>query len=123
MAIQLHLDEQKNRLYLTLTGLMTDAEMRVAADQTIEVVKKLRKGFTVLNDISQFRPMTKDGVNEVARVGVFCAQHGMRATARVVGISPTAHQQFQRVAKENGYTAYTAQSVEEAEALLDAHKD
>ncbi len=67
--------------------------------------------------------MTKNGVNEVKRVGEFCAAHGMKATARVIGISPTAHQQFQRVAKENGYTAYTAQTVPEAEALLDSHKD
>jgi hypothetical protein len=123
MAITLRVDDKRNRLYLALTGLMTDEEMRVAADQTIEMVKKLKPGFTVITDISQFRPMTKLGVDEVKRVGVFCAQQGMKATVRIVGISPTALQQFQRVAKENGYTAYTAQSVSEAEGLLDAHQD
>jgi hypothetical protein len=123
MAISLRIDDKKNRLYLALTGLMSDDEMKAAADQTIEMVKKMHKGFTVVTDISQFRPMTKLGVDEVKRVALFCAQSGMKATARVVGISPTALQQFQRVAKENSYTAYTATTVAEAEALLDAHKD
>jgi hypothetical protein len=77
----------------------------------------------VITDISQFRPMTKLGVEEVKRVGVFCAQHGMKATARVVGISPTALEQFQRVAKENAYTAYTAQSVRRRKACSTANED
>jgi hypothetical protein len=47
----------------------------------------------------------------------------MKATVRIVGISPTALQQFQRAAKEGGYTAYAAQSLDEAEAMLDAHRD
>src|SRR5690349_19242184 len=123
MGITLRLEEKKNRLYVTLAGLMSDEEMKAAADQTIEQVKKLRKGFTILTDISKFRPMTKQGVEEVKRVGLFCAANGMKATARVIGISPTAHQQFQRVAKENGYTAYTATSVDEAESMLEGHKD
>lgn len=123
MAITLRLEEAKNRLYLVLTGLMSDEEMTDGANRTIEAVKKLRRGFTVLTDISQFRPMTKFGVEEVKRVGIFCAQHGMKATARVVGISATASAQFQRVAKENGYTAYNVASVAEAERVLDEHKD
>lgn len=123
MAITLRVDEKKNRLYLVLTGLMTDEEMTVAAEQTIAEVKKLHRGFTVLTDISQFRPMTKFGVEEVKRVGIFCAQHGMKATARIVGISATAHAQFARVAKENGYTAYNVHSLEEADKVLDEHQD
>jgi hypothetical protein len=119
----LKVDEERNRLYLTLTGLMTDDETRIAADACIEAVKKLRPGFHIINDISQFRPLTKEGVTHVKRAGEFCAKSGMKATVRVVGISPTVHQQFQRAARESGYTAYTAQSVEEAEAMLDAHQD
>ena len=123
MPFTIRLDEAKNRMYLTLTGLMTDEETKVAADAAIEGFKKLKPGFCVINDISKFRPLTKEGVAHVKRAGEAAAALKMRATVRIVGISPTALQQFQRAAKEGAYTAYTAQSMEEAEAMLDAHKD
>jgi hypothetical protein len=119
----LRVDVSRNRLYLTLSGLMNDAEIREAADACIEAVKKLSPGFYVVNDISNFRPLTKDGVAHVKRAGEFCAKQGMKASVRIVGISPTAHQQFQRAAKEGGYTTYTAQSLQEAEAMLAEHND
>jgi hypothetical protein len=119
----MRVDLARNRLYLTLSGLFSDEETRSAADQCIEGAKQLRPGFHVINDISAFRPLTKEGVAHVKRAGEFCAKSGMKASVRIVGISPTALQQFQRVAKEGNYTAYTAQSVDEAEAMLDAHRD
>jgi hypothetical protein len=123
MPYTLKTDTQKNRLYLTLSGLMNDDETKKAADACIEAMKKLRPGFKVVNDISQFRPLTKEGVGHVKRVGELAVKLGMTATVRVMGISPTALHQFQRVSKEAGYTAYTAQSLEEAEAMLDGHSD
>jgi hypothetical protein len=123
MPFTIRVDHDKNRMYLTLTGLMEDEETRAAADASIDAFKTLKPGFFVINDISNFRPLTKEGVAHVQRAGEVARKLGMRATVRVVGISPTAHAQFQRAAKQGGYTAYMAQSVEEAEKLLDAHKD
>jgi hypothetical protein len=123
MAFSIRYDEGKQRLYLVLSGLMSDDDAREAGEQTIEMVKKLPQGFSIVTDISEFRPLSQVGVAHVRRAAEFCAKCGMKATARVVGISPTALQQFQRIAKEGNYTAYTARTVAEAEALLDAHKD
>jgi hypothetical protein len=123
MAFTIRVDAQKNRLYITLSGLFSDEEARVAADAAIEGAAKMRPGFYVVNDISRFRPLTKEGVAQARRAGEFCAQCGMKATVRVTGISPTAHAQFERAAKEGGYVSYVAPSVEDADALLDGHKD
>jgi hypothetical protein len=122
MPYDLRIDLAKNRLYLTLTGLMDDEETRIAADACIEAFKKLKPGFGVVNDISAFRPLTKAGVAHVQRAGEVAVKLGITASVRVTGVSPTAHQQFERAAKSGGMTTYTARNVAEAEALLDAHK-
>jgi hypothetical protein len=124
MPFEIRTDLKKNRLYVTLSGLMEDAEVTLAADATIEAVKKMMPGFAVVNDISKFRPLSQGGVQEAKRAGEFAHKMGMVATVRVVGASATVHNQFERASREGGYTAhtYTAQSLAQAEELLDKHR-
>lgn len=118
MPHHLQVDVARNRVYLKLEGLFSDDEARVAADETIASFGKMKPGFTCVTDISSFRPLTQEGVREVRRAGEAGLRLGMRATARVVGASAVAAQQFQRASKEGGYQSFTVATVEEADALL-----
>ena len=119
MPFDLRIDRQKNRLYIKIWGLIEDEELRAGAGRTIKSMESLRPGFTIVNDISECRPLSQEGVEEVRRVAEMGVKHGMRAVARVVGASTITRLQFKRVSREAGYDAYTAASLAEAEAMLD----
>lgn len=113
-------DAAKNRLYIVLKGFMHDEEAKVAADDVINNVNKLRTGFDVINDISEMKVASQNGVKEITRAQQYIAQKGVRRVVRVVNNSITQIQ-FNRTGKAAGYQAEanTAATVEEAETMLD----
>ncbi|MCI0571035.1 MAG: hypothetical protein L0Y66_09795 [Myxococcaceae bacterium] len=119
MPVLLRTDIQKNRAYLTLAGLVADEELRQGVDQYIAQLGTLRPGFTTVTDLSSCRPLSQTGVAEVRRAAQACVGRGIQATARVVQQTTVAMLQFQRVSREEGYTAFTVPSLMEAERLLD----
>ncbi len=120
MSHAIRIDESKNRFYLTLSGLFSDAEVHEVVEHVIAELKKMKPGFTILTDISQFRPLTQQGVHEAQRVGDVVRQVGGKASARVVAASASvAAIQLGRVNEAGGYRAFTCRTVEEAERLLD----
>ena len=125
-------DQQKNRLYVNVSGFLGEEELRRAADEFIEKVKTLRPPLDVVNDVSTFRPSTPKGAEEIKRAQAFLNQYGVRHVVRVVErlltddrttFEQAAHTmgaaQFRRTAREVGYKADEALSREEAEAVLD----
>ncbi len=112
----------KNRLYLTLQGFLTDAELHKAYALTIAEIKKLQPGFDVINDISDFKPATPLGAEDIQRAQVFAKEHGAKRIIRVVGkdkvASVIATMQFSRTSRTAGYEAEIVATVEEAEKLL-----
>ncbi len=112
-------DTSKNRLYLILAGTFEDEEMKQVADKTIAEVKKLRRGFDIINDISQCKPATIKGIDEIKRAQTAIKEGGVRRVIRIVGQSVTEGQ-FVRRSQEVGYEADTASSIAEAEKMLAA---
>jgi hypothetical protein len=119
MPHELTKDLAKNRLYLRLEGLAEDDEVKRTADAVIAAMQEMRRGFTVVTDITDFRPVTQAGVEQLRRISEEGLRLGMQATARVVGKSLMVSQQFSRVDRDAGYVTYTASSREEADRLLD----
>jgi hypothetical protein len=112
-------DIRKNRIYCSLTGFVSDEECKSFADEVIAEAKKLKPDFTVINDITTFRPASHKGHDEIKRAAVFMAQHGLKRLIRIV--SPTNHlakMQFKHLS-ETLYHADTATSLSEAESMLD----
>lgn len=116
-------DVAKNRLYMVLNGFFTDEEIHIAAEKTIEEIKKLKAGFAVINDISTFKPATPNGAEEIKRVQVFTRERGVKRIVRVVGKDKVASaitaMQFSRTQQEAGYAADIVGTMAEAEKLLD----
>jgi hypothetical protein len=123
MEFDVKADPIKNRLYLRLRGMFSDENIKNAADQAIAAMRVFKgRPFTIVSDISEFKPLTQEGVEHVKRVGEEGLKVGLVATARVVGKSAVAKMQFERASHENGYPSYSTSTVEDAEAALDNHK-
>ncbi len=120
-----HSDVNKNRLYIRLKGFLTDDMMEKAADQVIHELKKLKPGFDVINDISEFKPTSQAGLAHIQRAQKAIQDRSVRRVIRVVNQSHvTAQLQLNRVGKE-AYTSAEldqAGSMAEAEAKLDRDK-
>ncbi len=113
---------KKNRLYLILKGFFTDEEVHKAAELTISEIDKLKPGFSIINDISNFKPASPAGAEEIKRCQIYASEHGVKRIVRVVGKDAVASaitaMQFSRTQQQAGYTADIAATVEDAEKLL-----
>ncbi len=112
-------DEQKNRLYVTMVGFFKLEEMKKCTDDTIEAIKKLKRGYDVITDISQFKPAGPETVKEIERGQAYFKTSGVNRGIRVIGDSALPDMQFSRTGKIIGYTPNTTATVAEAERLLD----
>jgi hypothetical protein len=113
-------DVAKNRLYITLKGFLTDEEAKNAADLVIAEIRRLRPGFDVITDVSEFKATSPVGTQDIARGQKAAVDGGARRFVRVVSQEILGVHQFQRVAKTTGVTAEVAGSVAEAERLLES---
>jgi hypothetical protein len=113
-------DVQKNRLYVTLEGFFEKELMKECTDKTIEETKKLKRGFDVITDLSNFKPVGKEALAEVARGQSFFKQAGIRHGIRVESTSALTTNQFDRLGKSVDYNPNVVKNVLEAERLLDS---
>jgi hypothetical protein len=111
-------DLWKNRLYLVLQGFFSDEEAKEVADKTIQEIRKLKPGFDIINDISNYKPMSQRGADEIKRAQIVAFQCGVGRVIRVVPTTTIGAMQFARKSKEVGYDAELAPSIEEAENML-----
>jgi anti-anti-sigma regulatory factor len=119
---QVQADTVKNRLYIVLTGVPTAGEAKQAADAVAETVKKLKPGFSVINDASNLKPVDPAGAKEIIRAQHAIKEAGVGRVIRVVGDAALVKMQFRRTGMEAGYdqgAEEIAASVQEAEQLLD----
>jgi hypothetical protein len=112
-------DRSANRLYLRLEGHMDEAQTKAAADEVIDAMADLEPGWEMVNDISEFKPATQDATAHIERGKKAAAENGVGAIVRVVD-NVTGKLQFNRVGKDvQSYEVTEAESLEEAERLLD----
>jgi len=118
MPYDIRSDYSNNILYIILKGFNTDEEAKQGADKVCEEVKKLKSGFNVINDISEFVPASPKAVEEIKRAQEFIKSRNVNRVIRIVNQSYIGSMQMSRASKEIGYNADTALSIEEAEQIL-----
>jgi hypothetical protein len=114
-------DVEKNRLYITLVGFFHQDEMKACTDKTIEEAKNLKPGFDVITDVSQFKPVGQEALDEVARGQAFFKSAGIRHGIRVEGDSVLSSKQFSRIGKSVDYNPNIVKNIEEADKILDSY--
>ena len=60
-------DLAKNRLYIEMVGFFEIEEMQKCTNEVIKESKKLKRGYAVITNISQFKPAGSDAVKEIER--------------------------------------------------------
>jgi len=117
------IDESKNRLYLTLEGQLSVAEAEAAADEVIAGAKQLDPGFDQVTDMRSFKPTDQAAVDHIERGKRGLVENGVAAVCRVVAESTTGQMQFDRAGEgAETYAVAKAESVDEAEKLLDQRR-
>jgi len=111
-------DTQRNRLYITLVGFFAADEIKRCGDETIAATCKLKTGYDVVTDISQFKPGTAEVAKDIERVQAHFIKSGARQGVRIVGQNSSSSMQFNRVGKIAGYQSTAVGTLAEAEAFL-----
>src|ERR1700722_11550169 len=117
---KVEVDIALNRLYLTLSGFFSIEEIKRSGDETIKATSKLRRGYDVITDISNFKPGTEDIAKDILRVQTHFVASGARQGVRIVGKSRIASMQLNRTAKVAGWSSTSVETLAAAEEFLAA---
>jgi hypothetical protein len=121
MGYEVQADTRQNRLYLSLSGRMDREEIDAAAAATKETVREFDEAFDVINDLSGFKPVGPEDAKPIKETQHYLVERGVDRVIRVVDdeTSTVITQMFERRSKDAGYSGETADSIEEAERLLE----
>lgn len=112
-------DLAKNLLYVTLSGYMQPADVKAAVTSIKREARRLRPGFSVINDIQAFKPASQEAVADITDAQQFVKSLNPKRIVRVVGgAGNISGLQLSRTARQAGYQADTAATVAEAERLV-----
>lgn len=121
---EVDIDEDRNRLYLTLEGHLDEEVAEAHVDDMLAAADELTPGFDMVNDISSFTPMSDGATDTIERGKRGLTERGVSAVVRVTGESVVGKMQFERVGDGvEGYHVATAETVADAEELLDRFRE
>lgn len=121
MSIEYHIraDVLENRLYLSIKGFMTEEDAVIISDKASAEMRKLKRGFDVINDIRDLKPASLKASRLYSRQLDVAKEIGVGRVVRIVGDQVITKMQLTKTLKEKvGVTAETAATVEEAEKML-----
>lgn len=113
-------DVKRHCLLITLRGFLQPDEAKEAADKVISEAEKLATGFTIVNDISEFKPASEEAAAHIKRAQGAMAAKGAKKVIRIVGASVLGKHQFNRTQKEAqaGYESIEVATMDDALKLL-----
>ena len=111
-------DLGRNRLYVTLSGFLTDREMEEGIARVIAELPRMKPGFVMVSNIADLKPTTPNGAKTLAKAMEAYKQHRIARIVRIIGKEVLGKMQFQRVAQEAGVPVDYVHSAADAEALL-----
>jgi hypothetical protein len=112
-------DTDRNRMYMTFEGMLDEEQAEAALAEVEAALSDLEPGFGLVNDISEFRPVSQAVTDRIEDGKQLLVERGATAAVRVTGESVIGKMQFERVGGgAESYHVATAETVEEAEELL-----
>lgn len=106
----------KKRIYVTMSGAISEAEARRGTSQVVAEVERLSSDFDFVADVSDLKELSPNQMEYIARTMRFLMSHGLRRAVRVVGKSARTALQLEKRSKEIGYSANLAYSIEEGQS-------
>jgi hypothetical protein len=114
-------DEKENRLYILIRGVPTPEAVAKFKADIEEELSKLKPGFTILNDASDFHPGMPKLFNVALEIAHIVALHKPSLVARLA--NPLARAFLSKVTMQVGYNAEVFDNIKEAIEYLDQFKD
>jgi hypothetical protein len=112
-------DRNTNRLYITLSGILSKDEAKTVSATIVREVGKLKPGFDVINDISQLIKADWGGVKTLREIMIFLRNREVRVVIRVVGSSKNSLLQFAKATLGFlGYKPRFVPTIKEAEDII-----
>jgi hypothetical protein len=111
----------RNRLYIDLSGRLSAEEIQTTADMAVEAAEALDPPFDIVTDLSGFRPPDPEAAGPIKEAQAALAEMGIDRVVRVADedTSAVVVNAFERRSRDVGYEGFTADSLAEAERLLD----
>jgi hypothetical protein len=106
-------------IYMTLDGQLGEELANEVVEEVAPLVERASEDFYLINDISTFKPLSQDAVEAIERGKQVMADGGVTAAVRVTGESVVGSMQFERVGGDTSYQVAKAETVEDAEDLLE----
>ncbi|RJP78724.1 MAG: hypothetical protein C4522_11760 [Desulfobacteraceae bacterium] len=121
---QVEADTDKNRLYIKI-GKVSEQDDKESLIREIEhQIRNLKKGFDCITDLREYDVQPDETEAFIYRAQKILSESGMSNVVRVVKrFGSFAHFQFDKVSVSIGYHAQNANSIEEAEEMLDAKRN
>lgn len=117
--VKVKADVPKNRLYISMVGVLTLEEAQQAKQAIDATISTLKSGFDVVNDLSKFIRGDDAAGNILKEIIVMLIQKGVNRVVRVVGTSKTGPIQFANNSLQlDQYKINYVPTLEEAETLL-----
>ncbi|MCL5028987.1 MAG: hypothetical protein M1480_08215 [Bacteroidetes bacterium] len=103
-----------------LKGRIDVVEMQAWSDDLISGLKRLKPGFSVISEILECQPTTEEGRQILVETQRKAKELGMGNVVRIVKMmNAVTANQWQRSSRSVGYSALEAESVEDADKILD----
>jgi hypothetical protein len=118
---EIEVDRRTNRLLLDFSGHLERETLEEAAAETVEAAEQLDDGFDIINDLSGFAPPSPEAAKPIKRAQAKLKEMGVDRVVRVADedTSQVVINAFERRSKDVGYSGETADSVLEAQQLLE----
>jgi len=117
--VKVKADTLKNRLYITVIGILDIKEALEAKESILKAVDSLTPGFNVINDLSKFIRGDEQSGYVLKELIVLLVQKNVGKIIRIVGTSKMGLIQFANNSLQlEQYKIYYVPTLEEAEAIL-----
>ncbi|MCD6518170.1 MAG: hypothetical protein J7L72_12230 [Candidatus Aminicenantes bacterium] len=116
--VSVRADVEKNRLYTTLKGVLTEKDIAALHDDLRREAGKLKPGYIAISDVREYNP-SGEGMNKIISKTMEAAvETGVGKVIRIV--SGEGGVDMQNISKsEHGYEAVICRSPSEAEKEAD----
>ena len=113
----------KNYISIVLKGIMEADEAKNAAEEVENALTKVKDGFDIINDISEFKPVTEDAMKYIQQAQKAAEKKGAKRIIRIVG-SVVGNLQFKRLQKESniGYDIIEVRNMDDALKYIEENR-
>jgi hypothetical protein len=116
-------DDEKNRVYLSLSGRFDYQSGKVASNSIIAILGNLREGADAVNDLRGLKGFDRRALFHLRKILYTFDYVGVRRVVQLLGQTDDLRNALRAIhPKEPHFQISTAKSVEEAEDILDSSR-